>query len=115
MAQAQHAPRADEVRSFLASRTALLRQDLSDLLRARSVNPPGDEHRAAKVLTDFCDAERIRYKVFEKVPGRTNVVARIGRPGAGGPRAPSGAWYPLGFSGRGAGILFLAPYWRISP
>ena len=86
MAQAQHAPRADEVRSFLASRTALLRQDLSDLLRARSVNPPGDEHRAAKVLTDFCDAERIRYKVFEKVPGRTNVVARIGRPGAPGPR-----------------------------
>jgi len=79
MAQSQHAPPADEVRAFLESRKADLRQDLADLLRARTVNPPGDEHRAAKVFTRFCDAERIRCEVFEKMPGRANVVARIGR------------------------------------
>jgi len=79
MGHAKHPPRADEVRSFLRDRRGALRQTLSELIRARTVNPPGDEHLAAKILTQFCEAEGIPYETFEKAPGRTNVVARVGR------------------------------------
>ena len=79
MGHAKHPPRGDEVRSFLRDRRGALRQTLSDLIRARTVNPPGDEHLAAKILTQFCEAEGIPYETFEKEPGRTNVVARVGR------------------------------------
>ena len=92
MGHAKHPPRADEVRSFLRDRRGALRQTLSDLIRARTENPPGDEHLAAKILTQFCDDEGIPYETFEKEPGRTNVVARVGpgpNPnGAGGAGAP---------------------------
>ncbi len=66
------------VRAFFESRRDDLIRYLSDLIRARTVNPPGDEHLAAAVLTDFCDARGIPYETFEKEPGRTNVVARVG-------------------------------------
>ena len=79
MGHAKHPPRADEVRSFLRDLRGDLRQTLSDLIRARTENPPGDEHLAAKILTQFCEAEGIPYETFEKEPGRTNVVARVGR------------------------------------
>ena len=87
MGHAKHPPRADEVRSFVRDRVGDLRQTLSDLIRARSVNPPGDEHLSAKVLTQFCEAEGIPFETFEKAPGRTNVVARVG-PGPNGAGAP---------------------------
>jgi acetylornithine deacetylase/succinyl-diaminopimelate desuccinylase family protein len=87
MGHAKHPPRADEVRSFLRDRRGDLRQTLSDLIRARTENPPGDEHLAAKVLTQFCEAEGIPFETFEKEPGRTNVVARVG-PGPNGAGAP---------------------------
>jgi len=79
MGHAKHPPRADEVRSFVRDRVGDLRQYLSDLIRARTENPPGDEHLAAKILTQFCEAEGIHYETFEKAPGRMNVVARVGR------------------------------------
>jgi acetylornithine deacetylase/succinyl-diaminopimelate desuccinylase family protein len=69
---------SDDLRSFVHSHRADLRQYLIDLIRARTVNPPGDEYRAAKVLTDFCREFDIPFETFEKEPGRTNVVARIG-------------------------------------
>jgi acetylornithine deacetylase/succinyl-diaminopimelate desuccinylase-like protein len=68
-----------EVRTFVQEHTSDLRTYLADLVRARTENPPGDEFRAAKVLTDFCDRHGIPWEKFEKVPGRTNIVARIGR------------------------------------
>jgi acetylornithine deacetylase/succinyl-diaminopimelate desuccinylase family protein len=73
----------NDVRAFTEAHAADLQTYLSDLIRARTVNPPGDEHRAAKVLTAFCDRHGIPYTTHEKAPGRTNVVARIG---AGRPR-----------------------------
>jgi acetylornithine deacetylase/succinyl-diaminopimelate desuccinylase family protein len=85
-------PEAADVHSFVEKHAEELENALFDLLRARTVNPPGDEHLAAKVLTQFCEAEGIPYEIFEKEPGRTNVVARIGpgpNPnGAGGAGAP---------------------------
>ncbi|MBE3039356.1 MAG: hypothetical protein IMZ62_11160, partial [Chloroflexi bacterium] len=69
----------DSIRAYIQSHSADLRTYLLDLMRARTVNPPGDEFRAAKILTDFCDRYGIPYRTFEKAPGRTNVVATIGR------------------------------------
>ena len=68
----------NDVRAFTEAHAADLQTYLSDLIRARTVNPPGDEHRAAKILTDFCRRHGIPYTTHEKAPGRTNVVARIG-------------------------------------
>jgi len=68
-----------EVHAFIDAYRDDLKRYLADLIRARTVNPPGDEHRAAQVLRAFCDAEGIPYTVHEKVPGRTNLVARVGR------------------------------------
>ncbi len=72
-------PDAGDVHAFIQAHGADLQAYLSDLIRARSVNPPGDEFRAAKVLTDFCRQLGVPFETFEKVPGRTNVVARIGQ------------------------------------
>jgi acetylornithine deacetylase/succinyl-diaminopimelate desuccinylase-like protein len=84
-------PPADAVRAYVDAHAGDLQRWLADLVRARTVNPPGDEHLAARVLTDFCEARGIPYETFEKAPGRTNVVARIGTgagtgAGMGGPR-----------------------------
>ena len=68
-----------DLRPFIETQKADLRQYLVDLIRARTVNPPGDEFRAAKVVTEFCDRHGIPWKSYEKAPGRTNVVARVGR------------------------------------
>jgi succinyl-diaminopimelate desuccinylase len=70
--------RGNGIHAFVESHAADLRTYLADLIRARTVNPPGDECLAAKVLTDFCDRHGVVYETFEKAPGRTNVVARIG-------------------------------------
>jgi len=76
-------PPGGAVHAFVESHRDDLARYLCDLIRAKTVNPPGEEHLAAAVLTDFCDARGIPYETFEKEPGRTNVVARIG---AGRPR-----------------------------
>ena len=72
-------PDAADVHAFVEKHAEELENALFDLLRARTVNPPGDEHRAARVLTDFCRRRAIPIDTYEKVPGRTNVVARIGQ------------------------------------
>jgi len=68
----------NDIHAFVEARAADLQTYLADLIRARTENPPGDEYRAAKVLTDFCVRHAIAYETFEKQPGRTNIVARIG-------------------------------------
>jgi acetylornithine deacetylase/succinyl-diaminopimelate desuccinylase family protein len=75
--------RREDIHAFVEAHAADLQTYLADLIRARTVNPPGDEYRAAKVLTDFFARHGIPFETFEKLPGRTNVVARIG---AGRPR-----------------------------
>lgn len=52
---------------------------LSKLIAADTTNPPGNEHRAAKVVKEFFRKEKIRYKVFEKEKGRTNIIGYIGK------------------------------------
>ncbi|MHC4914960.1 MAG: M20 family metallopeptidase [Planctomycetota bacterium] len=54
---------------------------LCDLIRARSVNPPGDEHRPAKVVEEFLSALGVKVERHEPAPGRTNLIAAVGRSG----------------------------------
>src|SRR5579862_4495136 len=50
---------------------------LSDYLRLDTVNPPGNETRGAQYLQSILAREGIPSEIFELVPGRGNLVARI--------------------------------------
>ena len=70
-------------------RTASLREEVTDLLqrliRVDTVNPPGNETRAAELLQEYLVSSGVRCELYAKVPERANLVARI--PGRGdGPR-----------------------------
>jgi len=52
-------------------------QDLVQLIRAESVNPPGNETRAAKVLIELLKREGLEPEFFEPIPDRGNVSVRL--------------------------------------
>jgi acetylornithine deacetylase/succinyl-diaminopimelate desuccinylase-like protein len=64
-----------------------LREEVTELLQALirmdTVNPPGNETRAAQVLVDYLARSGIQSGLVARVPERANLVARI--PGGGGP------------------------------
>lgn len=51
-----------------------------ELIAAVSVNPPGDEHRPAAVVEKFLKGLKVPCKRCEAAPGRTNLIAVIGKP-----------------------------------
>jgi acetylornithine deacetylase/succinyl-diaminopimelate desuccinylase-like protein len=58
---------------------------LGDLIRLDTVNPPGNETRAAELLRAYLEQAGVACELYAKVPERANLVARI--PGrADGPR-----------------------------
>ena len=66
-----------------------LRQEATELLQALirldTVNPPGNETRAAELLRSYLEENGVVCELYAKEPDRANLVARI--PGsAGGPR-----------------------------
>jgi acetylornithine deacetylase/succinyl-diaminopimelate desuccinylase-like protein len=67
--------------TFRDEATELLRE----LIRLDTVNPPGNETRAAELLRDYLAESGVSCELYAKVPERANLVARI--PGRGdGPR-----------------------------
>jgi acetylornithine deacetylase/succinyl-diaminopimelate desuccinylase-like protein len=69
--------------------TVSLRDEVTDLLqrliRIDTVNPPGNETRAAELLRDYLESSGVQCELYARVPERANLVARI--PGTGsGPR-----------------------------
>jgi acetylornithine deacetylase/succinyl-diaminopimelate desuccinylase-like protein len=50
---------------------------LQDLLRANTVNPPGNEIRAAEILRDYFARDGIEVELYAREPARPNVVARL--------------------------------------
>lgn len=50
---------------------------LSEYLRVRSVNPPGNETAGARWLQSLLAREGIQSEIFESAPGRGNLYARI--------------------------------------
>jgi acetylornithine deacetylase/succinyl-diaminopimelate desuccinylase-like protein len=69
--------------------TVSLRQEatelLQELIRVDTVNPPGNETRAAEIVHEYLGDHGVESQLLAKVPERANLVARI--PGTGsGPR-----------------------------
>jgi acetylornithine deacetylase/succinyl-diaminopimelate desuccinylase-like protein len=66
--------------------TISLRQEatalLQELIRVDTVNPPGNETRAAELLREYLGDHGVESELYAKVPERANLVARI--PGRGG-------------------------------
>ena len=64
---------------------ASLREETADLLRELirldTVNPPGNETRAAELLRSYLEDAGVACELYAKVPDRANLVARI--PGRG--------------------------------
>ena len=56
---------------------------LQELIRLDTVNPPGNETRAAELLRDYLAESGVEAQVYAKVPERANLVARL--PGGDGP------------------------------
>ena len=69
--------------------TVSLRDEVTDLLqqliRLDTVNPPGNETRAADLLREYLEASGVACELYAKVPERANLVARI-RGSRSGPR-----------------------------
>ena len=58
---------------------------LQQLIRLDTVNPPGNETRAAELLRGYLESNGVRCELYARVPERANLVARI--PGSGdGPK-----------------------------
>jgi hypothetical protein len=83
---------------------------LRDLLRIRTVNPPGDEILAARHLEQVLGDAGITSTVAEPFPGRGSIVARLRGDGSGGAPllllshldvvpAPGGGWTHDPFGG----------------
>jgi acetylornithine deacetylase/succinyl-diaminopimelate desuccinylase-like protein len=56
---------------------------LRELIRADTVNPPGNETRAAEVLRAYLEDAGVEVELIAKVPERANLVARIRGNGSG--------------------------------
>jgi acetylornithine deacetylase/succinyl-diaminopimelate desuccinylase-like protein len=67
--------------------TLSLREEASELLqeliRVETVNPPGNETRAAELLREYLGDNGVESELYAKVPERANLVARIAGTGAG--------------------------------
>ena len=50
---------------------------LRELIRTDTVNPPGNETRAAEVLRAYLEDAGVDVELHPKVPERANLVARI--------------------------------------
>ena len=61
--------------------TVSLRDEVTELLRGLvrldTVNPPGNETRAAELLRDFLEPRGVECRLLARVPERANLVARL--------------------------------------
>ncbi|MBW2967520.1 hypothetical protein KY362_03465, partial [Candidatus Woesearchaeota archaeon] len=67
-----------EIDQFIEKRKKQYTNLLVDLIKAKTVNPPGDEYVAAKVVRKHLSKIGIKCKVYEKKKRRTNLVAKLG-------------------------------------
>jgi acetylornithine deacetylase/succinyl-diaminopimelate desuccinylase-like protein len=68
--------RAQSGSDFIAAQTEAVKF-LSELVKIDTSNPPGNETRAAEYIKGVLAAEGITAQIFESVPGRGNIVARL--------------------------------------
>ncbi len=56
---------------------------LQELIRLDTVNPPGNESRAAELLRDYLEPFGVECELYARVPERANLVARLRGRGEG--------------------------------
>lgn len=74
---------ADRMLAAARSREGKLVELACELIRAASVNPPGDESRPAAVVEKFLGNLGVPVKKYEAAPGRTNLIATLPVGGCG--------------------------------
>jgi len=67
------------IAEIVEKRQAELNKLCSELIQAKSENPPGDVSEAGQVIERFLKGEGVNYQKFEPVKGHTSVVATIGK------------------------------------
>jgi acetylornithine deacetylase/succinyl-diaminopimelate desuccinylase-like protein len=72
-------------------------ETLRDLIRLRTVNPPGDEVLATRYLQDVLTDAGLRPEVVEPFPGRGSIACRRHR--SCGPTTRSAPTWPTAMSG----------------
>ncbi|MBW2971808.1 M20 family metallopeptidase [Candidatus Woesearchaeota archaeon] len=63
---------------FIRQRKELYVKLLCELIKAKTVNPPGEEYVAAKIVKKRLSKMSVKYKLYEKKRKRTNIVAKVG-------------------------------------
>jgi acetylornithine deacetylase/succinyl-diaminopimelate desuccinylase family protein len=63
---------------FIKQRKEIYTKILCDLISAKTVNPPGNEYLAAKIIKKRISKIGVKCKLHEKKKKRTNVIARVG-------------------------------------
>ncbi len=64
--------------NYLQSQEEEIIRLATELIGANTVNPPGNEYLAVSVVEKYFKAHGIRYEIFEKNKGRTNIAGYIG-------------------------------------
>jgi acetylornithine deacetylase/succinyl-diaminopimelate desuccinylase-like protein len=73
-------PTVESTRSPVGDTTALAKEAegwLADLIRIDTTNPPGNEHAAAKYISDILTKEGFTPELLALTPGRSALVARL--------------------------------------
>ena len=68
----------NEASEFFSAGEKELLDLLGELVSARTVNPPGNEVEAAKIVMRRFEESDIPYERFETAPGRVSVAGRVG-------------------------------------
>ena len=63
---------------FIDQRKGIYTKLLCELIKAKTVNPPGNEHLAAKIIKKRLSKIKVKCKTYEKKKNRTNVIAKVG-------------------------------------
>src|SRR5688500_13432969 len=75
------APGEKEARVAIEVAATTLREEVVELLQALlrldTVNPPGNETRAAELLRDYLEPRGVECELLAREPSRANLVARI--------------------------------------
>jgi len=52
-------------------------QFLQDLIRIDTTNPPGNETKAAKFISEYLEKDGFKSEIIESAPGRGNIITRL--------------------------------------
>ncbi|MFC1741436.1 M20 family metallopeptidase [Nanoarchaeota archaeon] len=67
-----------ETKDFIEQRKELYTKLLCELIKTKTVNPPGNEYLAAKLIKKRLSKIKVKYKIHEKKKKRSNIVAKVG-------------------------------------